>query len=187
MTTACHTHCVRGTGRSGWGSNKVSHKCMYCAKVTTKDFQCSRCKASKYCSSECQRSHWGQHEPLCSAIKQLEEQNNRSNDSQTIFATHATLRKCLQIAKLVGERCVVPCLINGNEVNVLYDTGAQVSVISHDWIQWGALPYWVILGMCGQNGWVFQAKNLRMGHNFDIILPENGWFLLNWIKPIVGV
>ena len=41
--------------------------------------------------------------------------------------------------------------------------------------------------MCGQNGWVFQAKNLRMGvnfltknlrmgHNFDIILPGNGWF-----------
>ena len=24
----------------------------------------------------------------------------------------------------------------------------------------GALPYWVILGMCGQNGWVFQAENL---------------------------
>ena len=30
----------------------------------------------------------------------------------------------------------------------------------------GTLPYWVILGMCGQNGWVFQAKNLRMGVNF---------------------
>ena len=30
----------------------------------------------------------------------------------------------------------------------------------------GALPYWVILGMCGQNGWVFQAENLRMGVNF---------------------
>ena len=49
----------------------------------------------------------------------------------------------------------------------------------------GALPYLVILEMCGQNGWVFQAenlrmgvnlltKNLRMGHNFDIILPGNG-------------
>ena len=50
----------------------------------------------------------------------------------------------------------------------------------------GALPYWVILGMCGQNGWVFQAKNLRMCHNFDIILPGNGWFSskLNK-KPIV--
>ena len=30
----------------------------------------------------------------------------------------------------------------------------------------GALPYWVISGMCGQNGGVFQAKNLRMGVNF---------------------
>ena len=32
----------------------------------------------------------------------------------------------------MGERCVVPCLINGNEINVLYDTGAQISIISHD-------------------------------------------------------
>ena len=41
-----------------------------------------------------------------------------------------------------------------------------------------ALPYWVTLGMCGQNGWVFEAqksvdgckclpKTLRMGHNFN--------------------
>ena len=88
----CETtaHCVRGTrpGIVGERSNKVSLKCMNCAKVTAKVFQCSRCKASKYCSPECQQSHWGQHEPLCSAIKQLEEQNSRSNDSQTIFATH---------------------------------------------------------------------------------------------------
>ena len=51
----------------------------------------------------------------------------------------------------------------------------------------GALPYWVTLGMCGQNGLSFPGrkpadgcksltKNLRMGHNFDIILPGNGWF-----------
>ena len=50
----------------------------------------------------------------------------------------------------------------------------------------GALPYWVILGMCGQNGafsrpktcrWVqISGQNLRMGHNFDIILLGNGWF-----------
>ena len=37
----------------------------------------------------------------------------------------------------------------------------------------GALPYWVILGMCGQNRWVFQAENLRMGVNF-------------WPKPADG-
>ena len=30
----------------------------------------------------------------------------------------------------------------------------------------GALPYWVILGMCGQNGSLSQAENLRMGVNF---------------------
>ena len=35
----------------------------------------------------------------------------------------------------MGERCVVPWLINGNDVNVLHGTGAQVSMISHDLIR----------------------------------------------------
>ena len=58
----------------------------------------------------------------------------------------------------------------------------------------GALPYWIIIGMCGQNGWVFQAENLQMGVHFwpktcgwVIILIQfylgMGGFPLNWIKP----
>ena len=38
-------------------------------------------------------------------------------------------------------------------------------------------PEWV--GFPGQkpaDGCKFLTKNLRMGHNFDIFLPGNGWF-----------
>ena len=31
----------------------------------------------------------------------------------------------------------------------------------------------------------FLPKRLGTGHNFDTIVPGNGWFPLNWIKPIV--
>ena len=30
-------------------------------------FQCSRCASAQYCSAGCQRAHWREHEPLCSA------------------------------------------------------------------------------------------------------------------------
>ena len=38
-------------------------------------------------------------------------------------------------------------------------------------------PEWVsFLGRKPADGCKVLTKNLRMGHNFDIILPENGWF-----------
>ena len=38
-------------------------------------------------------------------------------------------------------------------------------------------PEWVsFLGQKPADGCKFLTKNLRMGHNFDIILPGNGWF-----------
>ena len=38
-------------------------------------------------------------------------------------------------------------------------------------------PEWVIFpGRKPADGCKFLTKNLRMGHNFDIILPGNGWF-----------
>ena len=38
-------------------------------------------------------------------------------------------------------------------------------------------PEWVTFpGRKPADGCKFFTKNLRMGHNFDIILPGNGWF-----------
>ena len=38
-------------------------------------------------------------------------------------------------------------------------------------------PEWVSFpGQKPADGCKFLTKNLRMGHNFDIILPGNGWF-----------
>ena len=38
-------------------------------------------------------------------------------------------------------------------------------------------PEWVTFpGRKPADGCKFLTKNLRMGHNFDVILPGNGWF-----------
>ena len=36
--------------------------------------------------------------------------------------------------KLVGNRCLVKCLIEDVPVEALWDTGAQVSIASHEWV-----------------------------------------------------
>ena len=47
-------------------------------------------------------------------------------------------------------------------------------------------PEWVSFpGRKPADGCKFLTKNLRMGHNFDIILPGNGWFSSKLNKPTV--
>ena len=48
-------------------------------------------------------------------------------------------RQLHNLVKLVGERCTVKCLMNGYLVEALWDTGAQVSVVSLDFVK-GILP-----------------------------------------------
>jgi hypothetical protein len=38
------------------------------------------------------------------------------------------------VIKLVGNRCLVKCLIEAVPVEALWDTGAQVSIASHEWV-----------------------------------------------------
>lgn len=40
-----------------------------------------------------------------------------------------------KVAKLIGQRCMVSCFINGVKTDVLWDTGAQVSLIPHNWVK----------------------------------------------------
>ena len=46
-----------------------------------------------------------------------------------VFPSHLTPKQRVTIAKLVGEKCSVICEMNGTETEVLWDTGAQVSII----------------------------------------------------------
>ena len=46
----------------------VSSKCAHCTKTETSLKRCSKCRSVSYCSVECQRLHWPQHQSTCSAI-----------------------------------------------------------------------------------------------------------------------
>ena len=44
-------------------------------------------------------------------------------------------------------------------------------------------PEWVSFpGRKPADGYTFLTKNLRMGHNFDTILPGNGWSIANSLR-----
>ena len=46
-------------------TKKAREPCLNCGKSNPKMNVCSKCKVAKYCSKECQKSHWKQHKSTC--------------------------------------------------------------------------------------------------------------------------
>lgn len=117
-----------------------SQNCNYCQQQTQKAClrQCSSCLAVKYCSKECQLKHWREHKIICDAIKSLSVQlthKEMSEAQKTIIAAHLTPHQQASIVKLVGQKCTVNIQLDGIKMQGLWDTGAQVSVISRDQVR----------------------------------------------------
>lgn len=51
---------------------------------------------------------------------------------------NAPKRQC--IAQLIGRRCMVSCAIDGVPVQMLFDSGAQVTIVGREWVE-KALPH----------------------------------------------
>ena len=52
------------------------------------------------------------------------------NTKPSNVVTHLTPKLSSQIAKLVGNRCTIECELSESSVEALWDTDAQVSIIS---------------------------------------------------------
>ena len=46
------------------------------------------------------------------------------------LVSHLTPKDQVKVSKLVGRKCLINCKLNGVELTALFDTGAQVSIIS---------------------------------------------------------
>ena len=94
---------------------------------------CGSYGAMSYCSKSCQKKDWGEHKIICLAIQELSDRNYAYNDldseAMPVYPTKLTPKEQTKIAKLIGHKCTMLCRINGVEIKVLLDTGAQVSIL----------------------------------------------------------
>ena len=49
--------------------------------------------------------------------------------------SHLTPKEHEKLIKLVGRRCTVKGKLNGKTIEILWDTGAQVSIISNKYLE----------------------------------------------------
>ena len=71
---------------------------------------------------------------LCSAIKYLSNQEKRDASDSGMYVSHLTANQHAKVAKFVGKRCMVQCVMNNVTIQALMDTSVQVSIFSTDWI-----------------------------------------------------
>ncbi len=127
------------TPRSGQGlaGDATSRQCNNCAKLLGQTFwRCTCCKLVGYCNEICQRAHWSRHKTLCNAIKkEIHNKNETVHDNRSEgFMSYLTPKEYERLINLVGRRCTVSAKLNGKTVEVLWDTGAQVSIVSADFL-----------------------------------------------------
>ena len=152
-------------------------RCVQCGKQGTDHVplnRCGACKICRYCSKGCQIKHRTVHKPICMAIQELEKKKtaeDADDDLNTTFPCHLTPRQQAGLTKLVGRRCMVKCLIQGKEVEALWDTGSQVCVVSRKWQQ-THLPLEVLRNVEELLG-AGEELNLEAINGTDI--PFDGW------------
>ena len=88
-----------------------------------------------YCDKECQRKSWADHKVLCNAIRTCSQIQSDRVKEQCSFGGNPKL------VELVGARCTVACEIGGVDCEALWDTGAEVSLISSDWLRRKGIDY----------------------------------------------
>ena len=113
-------------------SEVLSKPCICCGSENA-PYQCTQCKVAKFCSKECQRECWDKHKTICEAIHTLSTQIY--NNKPTMFKSHITPTNHQRLIKLVGEKCIVNAKISNVPSKCLWDTGAQISVVSRRWLR----------------------------------------------------
>ena len=89
--------------------------------------------------------------------------------------SHLSPQQYAQVVRLVGRKCIVKCLLNGLETDALWDTGAQVSIISHSWLN-QCLPGCDIRDIAELLG--MDGLKLKAANGTD--LPYEGWVELTF-------
>lgn len=68
-----------------------------------------------------------------SPLSVISEAANQRGEPLTPSCVMSLHTKCGAVAKLIGKKAFIQCNLNSLVVKTLLDTGARVSIISHDW------------------------------------------------------
>ena len=118
---------------------KTFKKCLVCEKKCNRRIKrCKECKSGVYCSRACRDLHKQDHQELCGHIQELEkiEKSKLVADAFTVREENQVpLRIRNELVRLVGEKPLLSCSLEGKKCKGLWDTGSMVCMINSGWLR----------------------------------------------------
>ena len=98
--------------------------------------RCGKCKLTSYCSGKCQKSHVSYHAAYCSAISDLQKlEKEKLYRDYSVHQKQIDFRTKKKILKLVGDKPMLTCSLDGEKYEVLWDTGSMISLVDRRWLK----------------------------------------------------
>ena len=121
---------------SSVGTQEMPH-CSFCEN---KDFESilkpfEECEAARYCSKICQRKHWASHKVICKAISDLQVKRSQKKENIGVYNSLYTPKQRSQLVNLIGRKSTVNCFLSDINCKILWDTGANISVMSKSYVR----------------------------------------------------
>ena len=91
------------------------------------------------------------------------------------YTSPLTAKQQGKLTKLIGEKCIVVCCLDGTETKALWDTGSQVSLVHQGWVEKNRKTLRPISEITGDR------VNLRAANG--TVIPYIGWVDLKFNLP----
>ena len=97
--------------------------------------RCSQCKATLYCSKQCQREHFAHHKQWCATVSSLQKlETNKIYGNKTVRQGHLDWKTQKKMIRLVGRKPMVKCRLDGKQFDMLWDTGSMICLVDRRWV-----------------------------------------------------
>ena len=64
-----------------------------------------------------------------------------SDAERVNYVSHLIPKQRAKVARLIGNKCLISCILSGKQANALFDTGAQVNIASKPWLEANLADY----------------------------------------------
>ena len=134
-----HDDCEMSCSDSCDSAPKKYKRCLVCHKECDRRIKrCKDCKGGRYCSRTCREAHKQEHQELCNHIQELEKIEMRKMLADVFSVreeNQVPLKIRNELVKLVGEKPMLKCSLDGKECDGLWDTGSMVSMVNSGWLE----------------------------------------------------
>ena len=95
---------------------------------------CGKCGVVKYCSETCQRRYYRSHQKISNAILHLSNQQKKEIVKRGQYQANLIPKEQKTLIDLIGKQNVVKLYMDDKPVDILWDTGANISIISKEYV-----------------------------------------------------